>query len=276
MKRTPREQEWNRMLKQEDRYIRSRADKKDTKLNQLLSEKVPEKLQDTLDAAFAKAFEAIFSKGTGIIEKTYKKDQLKLQHKVNSYAADLSENRKTLRRFGKDAAGRGNKNLLFSGLSGMGMGLVGVGLPDIPLFTATILKSLYEIALGYGYDYERPEERYFILKTIEGALSYGAQLSGCNDALNTLIEHPVLPPDFSEENQIKITAATMSKELLYLKFLQGIPVVGTVGGAYNTVYLQRIQKFAKMKYYRRFLHDRAEGNTSGKSEVSPPESSFKK
>ena len=30
----------------------------------------------------------------------------------------------------------------------------------------------------------------------------------------------------------------MSKELLYMKFLQGIPVVGTVGGAYNTVYLR--------------------------------------
>lgn len=43
---------------------------KDSILNQKLAEKVPEKLQSTLDAAFAKAFTLVFENGTGIIEKT--------------------------------------------------------------------------------------------------------------------------------------------------------------------------------------------------------------
>lgn len=263
MKLTPWQKEWNALIKQERRYLENRLEKKDTKLNTLLAEKVPEKLQNTLNAAFAKAFETIFEKGSGIIEKTYKREELEIQHKVNTYAAELSESRKSLRKFNKDAGSKSGKNLLFSGLSGIGMGLIGVGLPDIPVFTGTLLKSIYETSLNYGFDYDRPEEKYFILKIIEGALSYGSRLSGCNNALNDFIENPVLPKDFSEKLQIKNTAAAMSKELLYMKFLQGIPVVGTVGGAYNTVYLQRVQKYAKLKYYRRFLYERSNNFNPG-------------
>ena len=55
------------------------------------------------------------------------------------------------------------------------------------------------------------------------------------------------------ETCIKKAAATMSKELLYMKFLQGIPVVGAVGGAYDVIYMKQINKFAELKYRRRFL-----------------------
>ena len=61
----------------------NREEKKDTFLNKKLEEKVPEKLQGTLDTAFAKAFGMIFEKGTGVIEKTYKKDELQKSFKIN-------------------------------------------------------------------------------------------------------------------------------------------------------------------------------------------------
>ena len=61
--------------------------------------------------------------------------------------------------------------------------------------------------------------------------------------------------EYSQSVQIDQTSATMSGELLYLKFLQGIPIVGAVGGAYNTVYLQKVLRYAKLKYHRRFLVD---------------------
>ena len=70
MKITPREKEWSRLLKQEQTFLEKGTRKKDSKLNQILEDKVPEKLQGTLDAAFAKAFETIFEKGTGVLEKT--------------------------------------------------------------------------------------------------------------------------------------------------------------------------------------------------------------
>ena len=38
-----------------------------------------------------------------------------------------------------------------------------------------------------------------------------------------------------------------------MKFLQGVPIVGIVGGAYDVVYLKMITEYANLKYKRRFL-----------------------
>ena len=67
------------------------------------------------------------------------------------------------------------------------------------------------------------------------------------------IERNEIPEDYDEKQQIARTAAGLSKELLYMKFLQGIPVVGAVGGAYDVVYLKKITEYANLKYKRRFL-----------------------
>ena len=70
-KKTPKEKEWKKLEKKENLLLARKAEKRDARLNQILQDKVPEKLQSTLDAAFAKAFTVIFEKGTGVIEKTY-------------------------------------------------------------------------------------------------------------------------------------------------------------------------------------------------------------
>ena len=71
-KKSPIEKEWEKLLKDESRFMEGRTKKNASFLNRKLEEVVPEKLQGTLDAAFAKAFGLIFEKGTGVIEKTYK------------------------------------------------------------------------------------------------------------------------------------------------------------------------------------------------------------
>ena len=260
MRLTLRQKEWNKMLRAEEDFILKGARKKDSKLNQLLADKIPEKLQDTLDTAFAKAFEMIFEKGTGMIEKTYNKDELEHQYQVNAYAASIKENKKTLRKFGKQTNATNTTNLLLTSVEGVGMGALGVGLPDIPVFVGVLLKSVYEVALNYGYAYDTPEEKYFILKLIETALSHDTELSYGNAKLNAYIEQPVLPNNYDMAAQIRSTSSTMSKELLYMKFLQGIPLVGAVGGAYNTIYLQKVLTYAKLKYQRRFLYDKESGD----------------
>ena len=55
-KRMPCEKEWEALLKKEQRLLEKRKEKKETAFNRLLAEKVPEKLQHTLDIAFEKAF----------------------------------------------------------------------------------------------------------------------------------------------------------------------------------------------------------------------------
>ena len=245
--------EWRQFQKKEQRFLANRAEKKDTVLNKKLAEKVPEKLQGTLDTAFAKAFGMIFEKGTGIIEKTYKKEELRKSFKVNEYADEIWQTRGSLKVFEKKAEKAGLFNLLLSGTAGIGMGAIGAGLPDIALFVGFILRSVYEIALDYGFEYESEAERRFILMIIEGAVSYGEELRKLDSVINAYIERNELPTNYNEKQQIERAAAGLSKELLYMKFLQGIPVVGVVGGAYDVVYLKKITEYANLKYKRRFL-----------------------
>ena len=57
-------------------------------------------------------------------------------------------------------------------------------------------------------------------------------------------------------DNINEAAGGLSKELLYMKFLQGIPIVGATGGAYDIIYMKQIVKYAELKYRRRFIQNR--------------------
>ena len=252
-KKTPHQKEWEKFLKKEEKYLEKQQTKKESILNQKLEEKVPEKLQQTLDTAFSKAFHLVFEKGTGVIEKTYRKEDIKKKYLINELTNDLKQNRKSIRTFSQNAKGSGTKNLLMSGATGIGMGILGVGIPDIPLFTGMMLKSIYEIAMHYGYSYETEEEQYFILLLIQGAVTYGEEMMTIDRKINQYITSSIWIQEESKEEMIQKTASYLSKELLYMKFLQGIPVVGAVGGAYDVIYLKQITEYANLKYERRFL-----------------------
>ena len=249
------EKEWTALEKKEARYLmRRREEKTSSALQQKLEEKIPQKLEETLNTAFIKAFDLVFEKGTGLIEKTYNKDQQKTDYQVREYAAGLKESRKTVKAFGRQSQGTRMKNLMISGVEGVGLGLLGIGLPDIPLFTAVILKSVYEIALSYGFEYESEKEQWFILKMIETALKKGEELERNNSLLNAWIDQNGIGETVKgRKEQSKETAAALAEALLYMKFLQGIPVVGAAGGVADTVYLKKITDYAELKYKRRFL-----------------------
>ena len=251
-KLTPLEKEWGKVNNQELAYISKRAQKSDTKLNQLLEKKIPSGLQNTLDTAFCKAFRLVFEKGTGVIEKTYNKDQMKKWYQINEYASKVHGTGKALKVFSGKAKGAGAGNLLMSGAAGVGLGALGIGLPDIALFTGLMLKGVYEIALSFGFDYEDEEEKKFILLVIRGALSYGNELQSINEELNFYMDYGAYAKARTMENAISKAAGCLSKELLYMKFLQGIPVVGAIGGAYDAVYMKQIMEYAELKYRRRF------------------------
>ena len=249
---TPLQKEWAKLEKQEAAYLMKRMEKTDSKMSQFLEKKVPPNLQNTLDAAFSKAFYTVFEKGTGVIEKTYKKEELQKSYQINEYAAQVRGNRKSLKAFAKKASGAGNVNLLISGVSGIGLGVLGIGIPDIVLFTGLMLKSVYEIALNYGFEYEDEQEKRFVLLLIQGALSYGNDLEEINSEINFYIENNKFYREMVMDNCIKETASCMSGELLYMKFLQGIPIVGAAGGAYDAIYMKQVVKYAELKYRRRF------------------------
>ncbi len=252
-RKTPKEKEWQRLEKKENAYLSKKIEKKDSKLNQLLQNKVPEKLQSTLDAAFAKAFSLVFEKGTGIIEKTYNREEMQKSYQINEYAAEVRQNHKSLKVFSKKAGNAGKLNLLLSGVSGVGLGVLGIGLPDIVLFTGMMLKGIYEIALNYGFNYEEEKERQFVLFIIQGAVAYGRDFQIIDEQLNDYIKQGYFTDAQDTETLISKAAQGLSTELLYMKFLQSIPVVGAVGGAYDAIYMKQVMEYAELKYRRRFL-----------------------
>ncbi|MGN1030172.1 MAG: EcsC family protein [Butyricicoccaceae bacterium] len=223
--KTPMEKELERLERQERRLAARRAGRKESRLNQLLADKVPDRLQSTLNAAFSKAFVLIFEKGTGVIEKIYKRDELEKAYQVNEYAAEIHGDRKTLRAFSKKAGSAGTKNLILSGVSGIGLGILGIGIPDIVLFTGLMLKGIYEIALNYGFPYEIEGERQFILYLIQGAVSCGAQQQAAEHQIDQYIRSEQFREQLPTAKLIEQTAGCLSGELLYMKFLQGIPMM---------------------------------------------------
>ena len=252
----PVEAEVKKLQRQEEKFLNKRLEKKESYLNQLLAEKVPDSMQSKLDAAFAKAFKLIFNKGTGVIEKTYNKERLEEDYELREVVADVDNNRRAFKAFSRDAGKTGMKNLAISGTTGIGMGLLGVGIPDIPVFTGLVLKQIYETAINYGFEYTPDNEKYFALMLIQGSISYGEKLAEIDGAINEFIVTEHMPEDVDMDQLIEETAGCLSKELLYMKFLQGIPVAGAIGGAYDAIYMKRIAEYSELKYRRRFYEKR--------------------
>lgn len=251
MKKSAWQKEMDAIIKKRNQHIKTHSKKKE--ITPALMAKVPDKLRSTLNAAFIKAFQIIFDKGAAIIEKTYAKENAEQQHQINQYAVGLKKDRKSYKLFSRQSDKANAINLLVSGIEGLGLGLVGCGIPDIPLFTSVILRNLYEISVNYGYDYTFPEEKYYQLLIIKGAFVYREELKKCIDELDSYTNAFVMPTKEDIDELIKSTASALADEMLFLKFVQSIPIVGVIGGASNTVFLRRIQKFAKINYQYRML-----------------------
>ena len=258
-KKSPWEKEWDDLLKKESKFAEKRQAGPTSVLINKLDRFVPEKLSGTLNAAFFKGFEMIFEKGTGVIEKTYNKQQKEKDFQINTYAAELGADRKSVRKFTKQAKSAKATNLLVSTVEGVGLGLVGAGIPDIPLFIAMLLKSVYEIALSYGYRYDTEEEKVFILRMIQVAMLDDEAFLEANMEFNDLIDQIVADGDSLEgyrvdkTAQMRATSEALSAEMMYTKFLQGTMIIGMAGGIFDPIYINRISDYAVLKYRRRFL-----------------------
>ena len=73
------------------------------------------------------------------------------------------------------------------------------------------------------------------------------------------MQNPGIPAGCHMKEQTARTSSMLSKELLYMKFLQGIPVAGIIGGAYDVVYMKQISEYADLKYHKRFLLGKKSG-----------------
>ncbi|MBP9563122.1 MAG: EcsC family protein [Acetoanaerobium sp.] len=251
--------QFKRLNKKEEKILNKKKNKliksKVTPVMDKVQDKIPEKLKDTLESAFFKGFQLVFEKGNIVIEKTYNKDRLISDYEVNNYILDKNLNRKSINKLDKYARDSKRLNTSLSFIEGSVLGFFGVGLPDIPIFIGVIMKTIYEIALNYGYKYDGDEEKAFILKLIAAAMSEGEEKLRLNDEVSMLGDSidKNLETNIDLDLLVKDTAKTLSDALLVGKFIQGIPLIGALGGTINYTIIKKIAKYAEVKYKKRYL-----------------------
>lgn len=248
-------EELNRLQVQEQKWL----DKKEKmpKWKEALADKVPDGLQNTLQAAFAKAFALVFEKGSAIIEKTFDKDGLILEFESGDYVVDKSGSKKSMKRMEKLPRKKSRVNNMVTAASGMGLGILGIGIPDIPLLISTVLKGIYETALSYGCSYETYSEQIYILRLIRTALAEGSDREEYNHQLDSAVADT---DGVSLKEEMDLTARVMSDALLVEKFVQGIPIVGVTGGIVNLSVYRKISRLAMLKYKKRYLQEKMKGS----------------
>lgn len=219
-----------------------------------LARRIPEKIYWGLESTFCKGFEIVFDKGRAIIEKSFQKDEIQKDHAIRNFAVQLKGGRKELKQMHRSAKQSSYVNMAATTVEGIGLGALGVGMPDIVLFLGTVLKGVYETALNYGFEYDTEQEKLLILKMIQTALSTGEDWISENEQVEEMIRFETV--DITQDmihHQIKKTASAFAMDMLLLKFIQGVPVVGIIGGAANPVYYSKVMKYVQLKYRKRYL-----------------------
>ena len=82
------EKELKKLARREEE-LRRQAHREEPRWRAELKTKVPEKVYASLRTVFRKAFEIIFEKGTGIIERTLKRDELTKDYRMRDLSVGL-------------------------------------------------------------------------------------------------------------------------------------------------------------------------------------------
>ena len=181
-----------------------------------IREKIPEKAMTSLEAAFEKGFTLIFTKGDSLIDKMGI-EKARRQYEIYAASLDKMIYEETLKAVDKAAGSRSAVTKGITTAEGSGLGIFGLGLPDIPIFLAMLLKTSYEIAAAYGIDHR--------------------------EDIDTEIR----------QEDIELVSNTLATDLLVAKFLQGFTFAGVIGGPINLHMVHKVSKIAKIKYKKRFL-----------------------
>ena len=236
---TPIEKALHKLEQQETRFYKGKRTPFSLKIQ--LLEKIPPKVQSSLEYAFEKAFIMIFNKGTSVIEKSFDKEGREIDFLANDFVLSQKIHKKSIKRLDKTTKISHFLNRASTTTTGIGLGFLGIGLPDIPLFLGFVLKGIYETAISYGYSYTSEEERRYILRLIRISLTRQWEDEDCTLTL---------------DQEIKKTAQCLSQELLLEKFIQGIPLVGAFGGIVNHRVYKDISKFSFIQYKKRYLAEK--------------------
>jgi len=248
-----------KLMKMEDKILNKKENiyikNKISPIKEKLEEKIPVKMMDTFQKAFEKGFYYVFEKGTVIIEKSYNPEKLKNEADINEYILSKQINNKNLNRIDKKVKRGVFINKGITAVEGIGLGVLGIGLPDIPVFIGIILKTVYEICLNYGFNYDSEEEKAFVLNIIcMSANKTAERIIYSNEADRIGYD---IDKNFHNKvdinKMIEVTSRNLSENIILSKVIQGVPIIGIYGGISNYILIRDISEVASIKYKKRLL-----------------------
>jgi hypothetical protein len=253
--------------KQEQKFLDKKGfiSTKTAPIANVIREKIPDKFSVALRNAFYAGFKLVFEKGSPFIEKTYDKEKLQVVHDLGNYAVDKYPNSKKIKKFVKNIDRQSDRsravNESISVLEGAVLGVLGIGIPDIPLFLAVIVRTINETALSYGYRYEAKAEKAFVLYLICGAVSDGEARARYDKKVDLLGVSIDSGADIETDLEVVMKEASdvISNAIMAAKLIQSLPVAGLIGGMVNPYIISKVAKYSKLKYKKRYLRGKLAG-----------------
>lgn len=242
--------------KKENKFLRYTVREADEN-KRSLRDKIPQKTYDALEKAFEKGFKLIFEKGGGVIESTGSLEKAREEGERLNESLERMIHPDTLKSVDKAAGSRVASSKFAGTADGTVLGVFGMGMPDIPIFLGLLLKSCYEIAAAYGFDYRDPRERKYTIAVMKTAFSREEDRvtasRECDDLAGIMERGEEFEREITDDD-MKDIAEVLATEMLVAKFLQGFTFFGVVGGAFNYNMMSKISKAARLKYKKRFLY----------------------
>ena len=158
-----------------ERRMARRADTRADGWRSAIERKVPQKAAAGIEAAFSKAFALLFESGSGLIERSCRSGEMSALYSVRDSAVDLGSGGAELRRLFGGICRSNLRVTALTSVEGLALGALGIGLPDIVIFLAVLLRGVYSTAMGYGFDCANRREKFFVLKLMQAALSSGEE-----------------------------------------------------------------------------------------------------
>lgn len=222
-----------------------------------LAEKIsiPEKAQEALTIAFAKGLALVLDKGDGLIRRGMNEDKIRKVFEAQNQNPHPKMNAKQIRAAGMQARQIRRKGAGAALAEGTVLGVLGIGLPDIPIFLGLMLRGIYQIALSYGVEIRTEDERAYLLLLLSCAAAPERERQV---RLDRLAKQLINGEPISEKRQLvqQEAAESLAQGMLTAKFIQGLPIVGAVGGIYNLPLYRRLTGYAELAYQKRYLWKR--------------------
>ena len=222
-----------------------------------LRSKIPDGVRDKLELAFAKGFGAVFEYGDEILDKTYSREKENRRFIARDLGFVMDGDSASLRSFEKSGALSDSLNMLITTVEGVGLGALGIGMPDIVLFVAMLLRGVREAAAQYGRNADSDSEKFLALRMLETAMLSGEDWVESDNAVEQMLAFPEshIPTPEAFDAQLHCTASAFATDLLVLKFVQGLPIVGLVGGLSNPIYYRKVMNYVRLKYERAYISE---------------------